>query len=166
MAQQLTPEQLKEAQKRVEEKKKEIQVQKEKEAKLAPKLTKMLLEGIKFSETINVKTKDGREYSVELYALPDTKIFDLMRQTGIKTLDDLAKMEGADLKIVEFMCNIAVESLNRGGEKWSLEELSAILPLPEILKMGNKALELTGFIATEIDQKTVQGFLGTDQKDK
>jgi hypothetical protein len=155
---QLSPEELKEAQKRTEEKIKEIKAQKEKEEKLAPKLSKMLLEGGEYSENMVVKTKRKQDVTVELYALTDIEIFDAMKQMGINSLKELGEMNTSDIKIMKLLGHLALTSINKGEEKWTMEELSKVLPFVEIIKIGNKVLEISGFIPGEVDQKTVEGF--------
>jgi len=123
--------------KRVEEARRKRLEQRKKIAAEAPRLTKQMLEGAKYSEDVVVKLKDGRWAKVEVHALSEKDMLEVLRKKGRElrfdreiTIDDY-----------DMFLDIAEKAT---PPEFTREVLAKGLAFGESAVIATKALELSG----------------------
>jgi len=123
--------------KRVEEARRKLLEQRKKIAAEAPRLTKQMLEGAKYSEDVVVKLKDGSWAKVEVHALSEKDMLEVLRKKGRElrfdreiTIDDY-----------DMFLDIAEKAT---PPEFTREVLAKGLAFGESAVIATKALELSG----------------------
>jgi hypothetical protein len=115
------------------------------------KLSRMVLEGSRYRETVEVQGIDGNYYMVDVYALTDEEFRDLIVKASLKR-EDLQNPE----KIVELLTvqrEIAAKCVRGEGDvKFTAEELGRLLMPLEYVKIFRKVLEISGIIPSALTQ--------------
>jgi len=123
-----------ERKKYIEEAKKKIQEEREKLLREAPKLTAQLLQGPALSEEIVVKLKSGKFAKVEVHALSEGEV-----------LEVLAEKPNLNLQNLTIGDYDAIVKLAAKATGFNEEDLKKGLAFGESAKIVNKAFELSGY---------------------
>lgn len=124
----------KERKKYIEEAKRKIKEEREKLLKEAPKLTAQLLQGPALSEEIVIKLKSGKFAKVEVHALSEGEV-----------LEVLAEKPNLNLQNLSVSDYDAIVKLAAKATGFSEEDLKKGLAFGESAKIVNKAFELSGY---------------------
>lgn len=113
------------------------------------KLSRMVLEGPRYHETLEVQGLDGNFYEVEVYAMSDGEFRDLVAKAALKR-EDLESPEKL-LDQLDVQREIAAKCIRgEGGEQFTPEELSQMLMPLEYSKIFRRVLEISGIIPSTL----------------
>lgn len=115
------------------------------------KLSRVLLEGKRYFETVTVRGLDGEYYDVDVYAMTDGEFRELIARAGLKR-EDLEKPERL-IEQLDLQREIAAKCI-RGekGETYTPEELSKLLMPLEYSRIFRKVLEISGIIPSAMSE--------------
>jgi hypothetical protein len=114
------------------------------------RLNREIIEGKRRKETIQVASRDGTQYEIEIHALSELAIAKAAQKTGLSLQDLLKRATGGvpddkSLAKLQFVDELASTALvGDEQERLTAEELAEILPGPERAKVFKKVLEISG----------------------
>jgi len=127
--------------KRVEEARKKLLEQRRKIAAEAPRLTKKMLEGVSYTEDVVVRMKDGRWATIEVHALSEGEVLEVLRGRKNIALDKEITIDD-----YEVFLDIAEKAT---PAEFTKDVLKNGLAFGESAVIATKALELSGIGAEE-----------------
>jgi hypothetical protein len=115
------------------------------------KLSRILVEGKRYYETMTVRGLDGNFYEVDVYAMTDGEFREFVARAGLKR-EDLEEPERL-IEQFDLQREIAAKCIRgEGGETYTPEELSRLLMPLEYSRVFRKVLEISGIIPSKMSE--------------
>lgn len=118
------------------------------------KLSKMVLQGVAYTESAEVKSIDEQVYDVLIRPLGEGEIIEAYRDAGVRFSDFQDEAEAAK-KMEETMLVqhnlISKAAKGEKGETWTPKEVGALIRFGESFALARHILELSGIIGREAE---------------
>ena len=123
------------------------------------KLSRMILQGVEYSEEVEVKAVDDQTYTARIRPLGEGEILECFKNAGIE-FGGLENAKAVEKSLGEVMLLqhqiIAKAARGAKDETWTPEEVGRLLKFGESFALGRKILEISGVIGTPV--KAVETF--------
>jgi len=120
------------------------------------KLSRMVLEGPRYHETVEVQGLDGNFYEVDVYAMSDGEFRELVAKANLSR-ESLANPETI-IEQLNVQREIAAKCVRgENGEQFTAEELSKMLMPLEYSKIFRRVLEISGIVPSSLT-KAINSF--------
>jgi len=135
-----------EAQKRIEEARKKIMLERERFKGKVPQITNQLLEGVNYSEDVIVKLKDGSYGNLKISSLSEGQLLDAFAVLGMDKLQEIESGGDLDIKDYDFFWTIV--SMSTELDK---ELIKKTFASGEAAWVAQKILEISGAAGEDIE---------------
>jgi hypothetical protein len=113
------------------------------------KLSRIILEGPRYHETVEVQGLDGNFYEVDVYAMSDGEFRELVAKANLNR-EALSNPETI-LDQLNVQREIAAKCIRgENGEQFTAEELSQMLMPLEYSKIFRRVLEISGIVPSAL----------------
>ena len=118
------------------------------------KLSKKIIQGTAYRESVEVKGVDGQTYDVLVRPLGEGEIMEAYRSAGV-SFSELGDEDEAKKKLEEVILVqhnlIAKSATGDNGETWTAQEVGALIKFGESFPLARRILELSGLIGKEVE---------------
>ena len=135
----------------LQEKIKQIRTDTKRQDRVAIKLSKKLLEGRGYSESIEVEGVAGDLISIDVYALPEEKIKNILKQFRIKSVKKIEEMNTDEQ--LELFQEIAAMAISTKEEAWLPTDIGSILKVGGSASIAMKCFQLSGLLGGKEEEK-------------